>query len=49
MTLQEMIDEEKREGYAEGEKAGAEKEKQSIIEKMRASGMSEEQIAQILG
>ena len=65
MTLQEMIDEEKREGYeeglaegertgiekgrAEGEKTGAEKEKQSIIKKMRASGMSEEQIAQILG
>ena len=65
MTLQEMIDEEKRAGYeeglaegertgiekgrAEGEKTGAEKEKQSIIKKMRASGMSEEQIAQILG
>jgi predicted transposase/invertase (TIGR01784 family) len=36
-------------GRADGEKAGAEKEKQIIMEKLRASGMSEEQITQILG
>lgn len=37
------------EGLAEGEKVGAEKEIQSIIEKMRANGMSEDLIAQIVG
>ena len=37
-----------KESYAEGEQSGIEKGKQSVIEKMRASGMSEEQIAQIL-
>ena len=36
-------------GFTKGEQSGIEKGKQSIIEKMRASGMSEEQIAQILG
>jgi hypothetical protein len=35
-------------GFTKGEQAGIEKGKQSVIEKMRASGMSEEQIAQIL-
>ena len=34
--------------FTKGEQSGIEKGKQSIIEKMRASGMSEEQIAQIL-
>ena len=48
MTLQEMIDEEKKEGYEEGRAEGEAAMKQSILEKMRASGMSEEQIAKII-
>jgi predicted transposase/invertase (TIGR01784 family) len=53
MTLQEMIDEEKKdsfaEGRAEGEISGAAKEKQSIAERMRAKGMSEEEISELIG
>ena len=57
MTLQEMIDEEKKDsfeegieqGHAEGEISGAAKEKQSIAERMRAKGMSEEEISELIG
>ena len=53
MTLQEMIDEEKKEGYdeglAEGIEQGRAEVKQSIVERMRACGMSEDQIAEIIG
>ena len=60
MTLQEMIDEEKKEGYEEGRADGVEqgraegeaalaREKLSIAERMRAKGMSEDDIVEILG
>ena len=56
MTLQEMIDEEKKDSFEEGVEQGrAEgeatlaREKQYIAEKMRAKGMSEDDIAEIIG
>jgi flagellar biosynthesis/type III secretory pathway protein FliH len=61
MTLQEMIDEEKKDSYEEGVEQGraegitqgieqgAAREKLAIAEKMRASGMSEDLISAIVG
>lgn len=39
---------ERQQGIAQGEKQGAERERNSLIDKMRKSGMSDEQIQKIL-
>ncbi len=44
MTLQEMIDEEKKEGYEEGRA----EEKKAIAEKMKKNGLSDDLIAKII-